>query len=95
MRGLEPTLKSARLANYLMTLRKETEWIARGCGYHHPAQLRLSDFELIDEAFTSRPMSEVFGLDPSWKTDLSSAAYDAMIEGRPKPGPGLSAVWPV
>jgi glutamate synthase domain-containing protein 2 len=37
MRGLDPTLKSARLANYLATLRKDLIHLAHATGHTHPA----------------------------------------------------------
>ena len=36
MRGLDPTHKGHRLANYLVTLRKEILWLTRACGFEHP-----------------------------------------------------------
>ncbi|MFO0671569.1 MAG: FMN-binding glutamate synthase family protein [Polyangiaceae bacterium] len=38
--GLDPTLKSARLANYLMTLRKELVQLAHACGASTPRSCR-------------------------------------------------------
>ena len=34
--GLDPTDKSAKLANYLVTLRKEVMWLARAAGASLP-----------------------------------------------------------
>lgn len=64
MRGLDPTLKSARLANYLVTLRKEVLALCHACGVDHPSKVDLARIELIDDRFGSRPASEVFGLPP-------------------------------
>ena len=36
MRGLDPTSKAVRLANYVVTLRKELLWLSRACGKSHP-----------------------------------------------------------
>lgn len=65
MGGLDPTLKSARLANYLMTLRKELLSLAHACGEWHPALVGLERFELLD-GFKSVPAAEVFGYQPGW-----------------------------
>jgi len=61
MRGLDPTHKAARLANYLQVLRKELGWLSRACGVAHPAQLRPEHFEILDEHFGSRRPADVFG----------------------------------
>ena len=37
IRGLDPTLKAARLANYVVALRKELLAVSRACGVPHPA----------------------------------------------------------
>ena len=63
VRGLDPRDKGARLANYLTTLRKETMWLTRAAGYHHPAELTLDDFELLHGLYETRSPKEVFGYD--------------------------------
>lgn len=63
MRGLDPHDKGARLANYLVTLRKETMWLARAAGYEHPSELTLNDFELLDGLYATKLPREVFGYD--------------------------------
>jgi glutamate synthase domain-containing protein 2 len=65
MGGLDPTLKSARLANYLVTLRKELLALANACGEVHPALVPLDAFEIID-GLKSRPAREVFGYEKGW-----------------------------
>jgi glutamate synthase domain-containing protein 2 len=61
MRGLDPTHKAARLANYLTTLRKEMLWLCHAAGLSHPAEVSLSHFDILDDRFGSRPAREVFG----------------------------------
>ena len=61
MRGLDPTDKSARLANYLITLRKEVMWLTRAVGQSHPSQVTLEDFEILDESFQAHSPRELFG----------------------------------
>lgn len=61
MRGLDPTLKSARLAHYLVTLRMELQHLANACGYAHPADVPLGHFEILDDRLGSRPAPDVFG----------------------------------
>jgi len=59
-RGLDPTLKSSRLANYIIGLRKELLAISCACGVRHPAQIRAEQLELLDGQFGSKTVSDVF-----------------------------------
>ncbi len=61
MRGLDPTDKSARLANYLVTLRRELMWLTSTVGKHHPAEVTLDDFEIIDDSFDGDNPGDIFG----------------------------------
>ena len=67
MRGLDPASKSARLANYIVTLRKELTRLSHACGVAHPALLTAEHMEILDAGFGSRPLSEVFGYDVGWE----------------------------
>jgi glutamate synthase domain-containing protein 2 len=66
MRGLDPTLKAARLANYLVTLRKELLSLAHACGELHPALVALDRLDIVNPGFTSRSAREVFRYEPGW-----------------------------
>jgi len=70
MKGLDPTHKAYRLANYMVTLRKELLQLAHACGKVHPALLTVDDFEIVDECFGTRSLSKCFGIDPA------KCAYD-------------------
>ncbi len=61
MRGIDPTLKSARLANYILTLRKEVLSISRACGVPHPGLITADHLELVDDRFGSQTVAEHFG----------------------------------
>lgn len=61
MRGLDPELKAARLANYVVTLRKELQQLSRACGLSHPALVTLEHFDILDDRFGTRGAAEVFG----------------------------------
>ncbi len=65
MRGLDPGLKSVRLANYLATLRKDLLHLAHACGQHHPALVPLDAIDIID-GLVRRPARELFGYQPGW-----------------------------
>ena len=62
MRGLDPTDKSARLANYLVTLRKEILQLCHACGVCHPGMITTDHFEILKEPFQSQTIEECFDL---------------------------------
>ena len=66
MRGLDPTSKAARLANYLITLRKEMLALAQACGELHPALVALDRIDIVDPGFSRRSAREVFGYKEGW-----------------------------
>jgi len=55
MRGLDPASKSARLANYVATLRKELIQLSRACGVCHPGLVGLDRFEILDDRLRAHP----------------------------------------
>lgn len=71
MRGLDPTDKAARLANYMVTLRKELLWLAHACGVSHPSEVTLEHFEVLDDAYGARPAREVFGVQSLRRSDAA------------------------
>jgi glutamate synthase (ferredoxin) len=66
MSGLDPTAKSARLANYITSLRMELLHLAHACGEVHPSLVPLDRFEILDDAFGSRSAREVFHYKDGW-----------------------------
>jgi len=60
-RGLNPALKSVRLANYLVTLRKELTALSRACGATHPSQVHARHLEILDDRFGSTTVAALFG----------------------------------
>ncbi|MBT8037044.1 MAG: FMN-binding glutamate synthase family protein [Verrucomicrobiae bacterium] len=61
MRGLDPTLKSARLANYIVTLRHELIKLCHAAGFCHPAFVTTEHFEILDGQLGSLSFKEAFG----------------------------------
>ena len=66
MRGLDPTLKSARLANYLTTLRKELIHLSHACGYTHPALVPLDQLAFVDSNTQARSAQAAFHYEVGW-----------------------------
>jgi glutamate synthase (ferredoxin) len=79
MRGLDPTDKSARLANYLVTLRKELLHLSHATGHRHPALVPLDAIDVLGDRFTTQSAREVFGYQPGW--GLPPAADAAALRG--------------
>jgi glutamate synthase domain-containing protein 2 len=65
-RGLDPSLKAVRAANYVKTLRRDLLKVSEACGVEHPGLIDADTVELIDAASTSRPLRQVFGYQPDW-----------------------------
>jgi glutamate synthase domain-containing protein 2 len=61
VRGVDPTLKAARLANYILTLRKELIALSRACGAPHPSLVTADHLELLDDRFGAKTVAELFG----------------------------------
>ena len=53
-RGLDPTSKSVRVANYVKTMLKEVEMIAHACGVSGPARLDRSHVRVMEADGSSR-----------------------------------------
>src|SRR5687768_1378480 len=65
-RGLDPTLKSVRAANYVKTLRRDLLKVSEACGVEHPGLIDADAVELLDAATTARPLRELFGYRADW-----------------------------
>jgi glutamate synthase domain-containing protein 2 len=77
-RGLDPTLKSVRAANYIKTLRRDLLKVSEACGVEHPGLIDADAVELLDAAATARPLRELFGYRPDW-AQPSPADRDTII----------------
>ena len=77
--GLDPTLKSVRVAHYLVQLRKELVLLSRACGAEHPALVGPGQLEIIDDQFGSKPFTDIFDYDDRWARP-SQADIDAISE---------------
>ena len=66
MRGLDPTYKAARLANYVTTLRKELLQLSHACGLAHPSLVTSEHFEVLGDRFNSITPMELFHYEANW-----------------------------
>jgi glutamate synthase domain-containing protein 2 len=66
MRGLDPTDKSVRAANYIVALRYGLLQLANACGHAHPAMVGGDAIDVLLDGNTLVPLWEQFGYEPSW-----------------------------
>jgi glutamate synthase domain-containing protein 2 len=59
-RGLDPTDKAQRVANYALNMRHEVEVIAHSCGVREPRQLRRQHAQVINEHGFPEPLTDLF-----------------------------------
>ncbi|KGN36086.1 FMN-binding glutamate synthase family protein [Knoellia subterranea] len=64
--GLDPDLKSVRLANYLQTLRRDLLKVSEACGVPHPGLIDAESVEILDGNRTGTPLRKVYGYEPGW-----------------------------
>lgn len=77
-RGLDPTSKAVRLANYVTVLRRDLTLLSRSCGEPHPALVTLDHMEFLNGS-QATPAAERFGYQPGWS--LPSAPDQHEIRG--------------
>jgi hypothetical protein len=76
-RGLDPALKSVRLATYVTALRRELLKLATACGEVHPGLVGNDHFELLREPHDALAVADAFSYQPDW--GLPSEADRAAI----------------
>ena len=65
-RGLDPTLKSERLANYVRTLRRDLLKVSEAVGVVHPGLMTPDDVDVMTGVSDGRSLREVYGYDEPW-----------------------------
>ncbi|MCB0960179.1 MAG: FMN-binding glutamate synthase family protein, partial [Acidimicrobiales bacterium] len=84
-RGLDPALKSVRVANHVAALRYELERLARATGHRHPGLVEPSDLEILDADAIPQTLAERHGYEAGWGTPSAAdrAAIVELVEARP------------
>jgi glutamate synthase (ferredoxin) len=84
VRGLVPTDKAARLANYMIALRKELLALSHACGVVHPSLVDSDRFEILDDHFGARTPQLQFDYLPGWglPAEVDRAAIHALMTER-------------
>jgi glutamate synthase domain-containing protein 2 len=75
--GLDPALKSVRMASYVRTLRRDLLKVAEACGVEHPGLIDAGSVEVLTGRTASTPLHEVYGYEAGW--GLPSTADRAEI----------------
>ncbi len=68
VRGLDPSLKAVRTANYIVAMRQELTLLSRACGVAGPNMVSPEHIELVSNGSVSRPMRESLGYIGDWGT---------------------------
>jgi glutamate synthase (ferredoxin) len=71
LRGLDPTLKSARVANYLFSLRRDLLKVSEAVGVAHPGLITAEDVDIMDGQSGATGLGELYGY-PHGITELGS-----------------------
>jgi glutamate synthase domain-containing protein 2 len=84
-RGLDPTSKAVRCAQYVETLRQEVLQLTRASGAVHPALVTTDSVEMLDDRFGSRTATDVFDYEPGWgrPSEADSEAITALMDSSP------------
>jgi glutamate synthase domain-containing protein 2 len=76
VRGLDPTLKSERLANYVRTLRRDLLKVSEAVGVVHPGLVSADDVDLLDGLVGARSVREAYGYEAGWGAVGEALAAD-------------------
>ncbi|GAB3589222.1 FMN-binding glutamate synthase family protein [Calidifontibacter terrae] len=64
--GLDPELKSVRLANYLQAMRRDLVKVSEAVGVVHPSLIDTDDVELLLGQRLGTPLRDVYRYQPGW-----------------------------
>ena len=65
-RGLDPTLKSVRAANYVKTLRRDLLKVSEAVGVSHPALISPDDVDVMDGVRRGESLRSLYGYADGW-----------------------------
>lgn len=65
-RGLDPQLKAARAANYVVSLRRDLLKVSEAVGVVHPGLIGPDDVDLLDGTRDRTGLRESYGYEPGW-----------------------------
>ena len=65
-RGLDPTIKSLRAANYIRSLRRDLLKVSEACGVSHPSLIGVDDLDILNGQESATPLRTIYGYESSW-----------------------------
>ncbi len=65
-RGLDVGLKSVRVANYLISMRRDLLKVSEAVGVVHPSLITPSDVDILDGQSRTITLGELYGYEPGW-----------------------------
>jgi glutamate synthase (ferredoxin) len=65
-RGLDPTLKSVRAANYLKTLRRDLVKVSEAVGVSHPGLIGPEDVDVMNGVREGESLRDLYGYADGW-----------------------------
>jgi hypothetical protein len=65
-RGLDPTLKSVRVANYVTSLRRDLLKVSEAIGVEHPGLIAPDDVDLLNGTRSRSSLRDSYGYQPGW-----------------------------
>ncbi|WP_212723065.1 glutamate synthase-related protein [Nocardioides jishulii] len=77
-RGLDPTSKTQRLANYVLALRRDLLKVSEAVGVVHPGLLTADDIDILDGQRSAVPLRQLYGYEPGWG-ELSQGLTDDLV----------------
>jgi glutamate synthase domain-containing protein 2 len=82
--GLDPTLKSVRLANYVKTMRRDLLKVAEACGVSHPGLIGASDIDLAEGVLSTRSLRDAYGYLEGWglPSEADQREVDALMRAQ-------------
>ena len=78
-RGLDPTDKAVRLANYVEGLSNDLRHLASAMGVAHPSLISADQIDVRDGSNGLVSATEYLGLDPAWFTDRRQQRVDELV----------------
>ena len=64
--GLDPAMKSVRLANYVKSLRRDLLKVGEAVGLAHPGLIDIDDIDILAGNESATPLREIYGYQPGW-----------------------------
>jgi glutamate synthase domain-containing protein 2 len=75
-RGLDPTVKAVRAANYIRSLRRDLLKVSEACGVSHPSLIGVDDLEILNGQESATPLRTIYEYQCLWGQPSQSDEHD-------------------